>query len=112
MAITWKITGFEVAPTENGNTNVVKKVSWWCENQTSTGTVWMKGTTPLEASASSFTSFSSLTSSQVLGWLDDLWIAEGAAKSTGWKDYKEQIEAYVSNSANSTAEVVYKYVPW
>ena len=112
MAITWKITGFEVTPEENGHTNVVKKVEWWCENQTETGTVWAKGTTPLQPSGSSFISFSALTSAEVLGWLDALWIVDHPDRPPEYRDEKDKIVDYVSNSAFETEKVEHRSTPW
>ena len=73
MAVAWKILNIEYIVSESGLTNVAKNVHWYASDVgdlNNWGNSW--GNTQLEISgldASSFTSWSSLTEAQVLGWV-------------------------------------------
>ena len=113
MAITWKITGFEVT-NANGLDNEVTQLHWWAENQLGNGnTVWARGIQRLDAaSASSFLSFSSITSVQALDWLDSHLVFPEEAKVDGFEDHKDKLMNYLSASANATTNVTFVTPSW
>lgn len=65
----WTIVALDCAPSEDGNTNVVKTVHWHCDGADghAMGTVY--STCSLPAPESSFVAYADLTPETVLGWI-------------------------------------------
>lgn len=72
MAVTWKVLNIEYETSHNGLSNVARNVFWYAYNTDSDGNYGSThGNQQLNisgVSSANFTSFDSLTESQVIGW--------------------------------------------
>lgn len=104
MAInyTFKVTQLEVAPSLDGNTDVVTRVRYnytGVDEDGNEGT--FPGATPMPAPSGSFTAFNSLTESDIISWLEQV-----ADKP----HMKERIQEQIN--AKKAPKFVEKAMPW
>lgn len=86
---TWTISALDCAPSEEGNSNVVKTVHWRCEGVDGEYTGSVYSTCSLPAPEGQFTAYADLTKEQVLGWV---W-ANGVDKEATEAAVQAQIDA-------------------
>lgn len=87
--ITWTVTQMDCAPSEEGNSNVVKTVHWRCEGVDGEYTGSVYSTCSLPAPEGEFIAYADLTKEQVLGWI---W-ANGVDKEATEAAVQAQIDA-------------------
>jgi len=108
MAIgyTWDVSTVDTYPTKSGKSNVVHNVHWRLKaeddaNQDSNGnnqTATVYGTQALDTSdLSSFTNWSSLSASDVQGWV------EAAMGADAVKDLKAGLDAQIAEKINPSS---------
>lgn len=103
--ITWRITNMEAIMSYSSLTNVVRCVYWVCEghdDDNKYGRQW--GVQQLnidDIDPSSYTSYSSLTASQVIGWVKDALNFENPALNNEYTNFTDYIESKVQEEMDS-----------
>jgi len=102
---TWKITNMEAIMSYSSLTNVVRSVYWICEghdDDTKYGRHW--GIQQLDVddiNPDTFTSYSSLTSTQVIGWLKEHLNKQNPAPNGEYTNYTDYIEQTIQQQMDS-----------
>ena len=103
--ITWKITNMEAIMSYSSLTNVVRCAHWVCEghdDDNKYGRQW--GLQQLDVDnidPSTYTSYSSLTASQVIGWVKNALNFENPALNEEYTNFTDYIESKVQEQMDS-----------
>ena len=104
--INWTISALDCAPSEAGDTDVVKTVHWRCDGSETVGektyNSGVYGTCSLPAPEGQFVAYADLTKEQVLGWI---W-TNGVNKDVTEAAVQAQIDAA------KTPAIVQTPLPW